>query len=93
MKRTNTKLGKKLLGGLITCSLVFSLFPGIAATADDAIQDGIVKVDVTPQQTVNVGHTTPINGIILTPKTAAQEIKVGTDQKKSFQVDGNSDAV
>ena len=76
MKRMRTKIGKKLVGSLITCSLVFGLLPGISVTALPALPDGIVTTDATPRTTVKAGTPAIYGGIVLSALTGSEDIKV-----------------
>ena len=86
MKMMRTKLGKKLVGSLITCSLVFGLLPGISVTALTDLPDGTVDVNATPTVTVKAGTPATYGGIVLSALTGTQDIKV-TDDDHRFQVD------
>ena len=85
MKMMRTKLGKKLVGSLITCSLVFGLLPGISVTALPALPDGIVTTDATPRTTVKAGTPAIYGGIVLSALTGSEDIKV-SDGDHRFQV-------
>ena len=85
MKMMRTKLGKKLVGSLITCSLVFGLLPGISVTARSALPDGTVDVDATPTATVKAGTPATYGGIVLSALTGSEDIKVANGDHR-FQV-------